>query len=47
MANLTPFEEKIHEAMLAFFAQMTDDRMLDCLAAQEMRICMLELGLTI
>lgn len=47
MANLTPFEEKIQEAMYAFFAQMVDDRMLDCLAAQEMRICMLELGLTV
>ena len=40
-----PGEEKIAEAMAAFFAKQTDDVMLDVLAEQEMRICMLELGI--
>lgn len=38
-------EDKIQEAMFAFFKEMLDDKMLDVLADQEVRICMLELGL--
>ena len=40
-----PGEEKIAEAAAAFFADATDDMMLDVLADQETRICMLELGI--
>lgn len=40
-----PGEEKVAEAMAAFFADQTDDMMLDVLADQEVRICMLELGI--
>lgn len=40
-----PGEEKIAEAMAAFFAEQADDKMLDVLADQEVRICMLELGI--
>lgn len=39
-----PGEEKIAEAMAAFFGKSTDDVMLDVLADQEVRICKLELG---
>lgn len=40
-----PGEEKIEEAVAAFFADQMDDMMLDVLADQETRICMLELGI--
>ena len=40
-----PGEEKIAEAMFSFFKSMMDDKMLDVLADQETRICMLELGI--
>ena len=40
-----PGEEKIAEAMAAFFADQMDDMMLDVLADQETRICLLELGI--
>lgn len=40
-----PGEEKIAEAMAAFFGKSTDDVMLDVLADQEVRICKLELGI--
>ena len=40
-----PGEEKIAEAMAAFFADQMDDIVLDVLADQETRICMLELGI--
>ena len=40
-----PGEEKIEEAMRAYFAQAVDDKMLDVLADQEIRICLLELGI--
>lgn len=40
-----PGEEKIAEAMAAFFADQMDDMVLDVLADQETRICMLELGI--
>lgn len=40
-----PGEEKIAEAMAAFFADQTEDLMLDVLADQETRICLLELGI--
>ena len=40
-----PGEEKIDEAMAAFFANQTNDVMLDVLADQEVRICKLELGI--
>lgn len=43
--KLLPGEEKIDEAMRAFFMEATDDKMLDVLADQEVRICMLELGI--
>lgn len=38
-------EDKLEEAMFSFFKSMMDDKMLDVLADQEMRICMLELGI--
>ena len=38
-------EDKLEEASRAFFKEMTDDKMLDVLADQEVRICMLELGI--
>ena len=40
-----PGEEKIEEASRAFFAQAADDAMLDVLADQEYRLCLLELGI--
>lgn len=40
-----PGEEKIAEAMAAFFADQMDDMMLDVLADHETRICMQELGI--
>lgn len=40
-----PGEEKIAEAMQAFFAQQLDDVMLDVLGDQEYRLCLLELGI--
>ena len=40
-----PGEEKIAEAMAAFFADQMDDIVLDVLADQETRICILELGI--
>ncbi len=40
-----PGEEKIAEAMAAFFADQMEDLMLDVLADQETRICLLELGI--
>ena len=40
-----PGEEKIEEALAAFFANQTNDVMLDVLADQEVRICKLELGI--
>lgn len=39
------YELKLLEMAKAFFAQQTDDKMLDVLADQEVRICMLELGI--
>lgn len=39
------YELKLLEMAKAFFAQKTDDNMLDVLADQEVRICMLELGI--
>ncbi len=39
------FFDKLMEAAAAFFADQTDDMMLDVLADQETRICMLELGI--
>ena len=40
-----PGEEKIAEAMAAFFAKQTDDVMLDVLGDQEYRLCLLEIGI--
>ena len=37
--------DKIEDSMRAYFAQAVDDKMLDVLADQEVRICMLELGI--
>lgn len=39
------YELKLLEMAKAFFAQQNDDMMLDVLADQETRICMLELGI--
>lgn len=43
--KLTPREAKLLEYAFAFAADQTDDMMLDVLADQETRICMLELGI--
>ena len=40
-----PGEEKIEEAMSAFFAQQTDSLFLTILGEQEYRLSLLELGL--
>lgn len=39
------YELKLLEMAKAFFADQTDDMMLDVLADQETRICLLELGI--
>ena len=39
------YELKLLEMAKTFFADQTDDMMLDVLADQETRICMLELGI--
>lgn len=40
-----PGEEKVEEAMTAFFAQQTDGLFLTILGEQEYRLSLLELGL--
>lgn len=40
-----PGEEKVKEAMAAFFAQQTDSLFLTILGEQEYRLSLLELGL--
>lgn len=39
------YELKLMDLIKSFFRQGTDDMMLDVLADQETRICMLELGI--
>lgn len=39
------YELKLLEMAKAFFADQTDDMMLDVLADQETRICLLKLGI--
>jgi len=41
----TPKDQMLDQAA-SFFADQTDDMMLDVLADQETRICLLELGIT-